>query len=159
MKKFVYNLKFHASRNHQVYILLQIKISGRFCFPRRNSGQTFIKNFLISGQVISGHYFLHELAYLAFFFSLQLTDTINNFEVILAARKEEYKKQFVKCFLNVIYFRYLEILHSSSFLNVSNFLVNHWTIFFLTMKTIFNWNFQSIATSTVQPFACNFNFN
>ena len=50
------------------------------------------------------------LLYLAIF-SLQLVDTINNFEVILAAREEEYKKRFVKCFLN-IYFRRLEILCS-----------------------------------------------
>ena len=61
-------------------------------------------------------------------FSLQLADTINNFEVILAAREEKYKKQFVKCYLNVICFRHLEILHCN-FLTVSNFLVKHWTIF------------------------------
>ena len=29
-------------------------ISGRIYFPRRNSGQTLIKNFLKSGQAISG---------------------------------------------------------------------------------------------------------
>ena len=29
-------------------------ISGRIYFPRRNSGQTLIKSFLRSGQVISG---------------------------------------------------------------------------------------------------------
>ena len=60
-------------------------------------------------------------------FSLQLADTINNFEVILAAREEKYKKQFVKCYLNVICFRHLEILHCN-FFTVSNFLVKHWTI-------------------------------
>ena len=54
------------------------------------------------------------LLYLAFF-SLQLADTINNFEVILAAREKEYKMKFVKSFLNVIYFRHLEILHSNFF--------------------------------------------
>ena len=42
--------------------------------------------------LFGGHYFLRELVYLAFF-SLQLTDTLNNFEVILEARKEEYKKR------------------------------------------------------------------
>ena len=68
-------------------------ISGIFYF----SGQTLIKIFLKCGQVISGHYFLHELFYLAFF-SLRLADTINNFEVILAAREEKYKKRFAKCF-------------------------------------------------------------
>ena len=78
--------------------------------------------------LFSGHYFLHELVYLAFF-SLQLANTINNFELILAAREKEYKRWFVKCFLNVIYFRDLEILHCSSFFTVSNFLFNHWTIF------------------------------
>ena len=41
---------------------------------------------------------------------------MNNSKVILAARKEEFKKRFVKYFLNVIYFMHLEILHSSSFL-------------------------------------------
>ena len=30
-------------------------VSGWFYFPRRNSGQTLIKNFLKSEQVISGH--------------------------------------------------------------------------------------------------------
>ena len=30
-------------------------VSGRFYFPRRNSGQTLMKNFLKSGQVISRH--------------------------------------------------------------------------------------------------------
>ena len=73
-------------------------ISAQFYFPRRNSIQTLIKIFLKSGQIISGLCFLQELLYLAFFFSLQLPDTVNNFEVILAAREEEYKKLFVKCF-------------------------------------------------------------
>ena len=30
-------------------------VSGRFYFPWRNSRQTLMKNFLKSGQVISGH--------------------------------------------------------------------------------------------------------
>ena len=30
-------------------------ISGQFHFPLRNSGQTLIKDFLKTGQVISGH--------------------------------------------------------------------------------------------------------
>ena len=62
--------------------------------------------------MFSRHYFLHELVYLAF--SLQLADAMNNFEVILTARGEKYKKRFVKRFLNVI-FKCCEILHSSSF--------------------------------------------
>ena len=66
-------------------------VSSWFYFPRRNSGQTLIKIFLKSGQVISGHYFLHELVYLAFF-SLQLMNTLNNFELILEAREKEYKR-------------------------------------------------------------------
>ena len=44
-----------------------------------------------------GHYFLHKLVYLAFFF-LQLADAINNFEVIFRVIEKEYKKRFVKCF-------------------------------------------------------------
>ena len=64
-------------------------VSGWYYFPRRNSGQTLIKNFVKSGLVISGHYFLHELVYLAFF-SVQLSNFINNFELILAAREKEY---------------------------------------------------------------------
>ena len=48
--------------------------------------------------LFSRHYFLHKRVYLAFF-SLQLADTTNNFELILAARKEEYKKRLVKCYL------------------------------------------------------------
>ena len=71
---------------------------------------------------------MHELVYLAFF-SLQLTNTINNFELILAAREKEHKRWFVKCFYNVIYFGDLEILHCRSFFTISNFLFNHWTIF------------------------------
>ena len=58
-------------------------------------------------------------------------------------------------FLNVIYFRHLEILHRSSFLPFLYFsqpLGN----FFLTVKAIFNWNFQSIATPTVQPFVAEY---
>ena len=55
------------------------------------------------------------------YFSLQLADTITNFEAILAAREEEYKKRFVKCFLNVIYFRHLKNIYSSCVFTVSNF--------------------------------------
>ena len=69
----------------------------------------------ISENTFSSEYLQWLLLYLAFF-SLQLGDTINNFEVILAAGKKEYKKQFAKCFLNVIYFRYLNILHRNFFL-------------------------------------------
>ena len=58
---------------------------------------------------------MHELVYLAFF-SLQLTNIINNFELILAAREKKHKRWFVKCFYNVIYFGGLEILHCSSLL-------------------------------------------
>ena len=65
--------------------------------------------------LFSGHYFQHKLVYLAFS-SLQLADTINNFEVILTVREGEYKKKLVKCFFNVSYIRYLEILYCSSFL-------------------------------------------
>ena len=56
---------------------------------------------LVSG--FSGHYFLHELVYLAFF-SLQLANAINNFELILAAREKEYKRWFVKCFFKCYLF-------------------------------------------------------
>ena len=72
-------------------------ISRRFYFPRQNSGQAPIKNFLKSGQVISGHSvwraFFSARIGLFSLFSLQLKDTLNNFEVILEARKEEYKKR------------------------------------------------------------------
>ena len=52
-----------------------------------------------------GHYFLYEMVYLVPP-PLQLTNIINNFEfeLILAARENEYKRWFVKCFLNAIYF-------------------------------------------------------
>ena len=86
-------------------------ISGRFYFSWQNSGQTFIKNFLKNGKVFC------------------LADTINNFEVILAAREGDYLKRFVKYFLNVAYVRYLEILHARSLFVVSNFLASHWTVF------------------------------
>ena len=97
-------------------------ISGRFYFPRRNSGQTVIKDFVKSGKVISENttqrtLFSVRTGLFSLFFFLQLADTINIFEVILAAREVEYKKRFVKCFLNVIYFGYLETLHCSSFLS------------------------------------------
>ena len=72
--------------------------------------------------LFNGHYFLHELS-----ISFQLTETTQNFDVILATREEWYKKRFVKCFSNVICFRHLEILHSSSF----------WP--FLIFRTIFSW--------------------
>ena len=61
-------------------------------------------------------------------------------------------------FFNVVYFGHLEILHSNFFFTVSNFLVNLLDNLFLTVKTIFNCNFQSIVPSTVQPFVYNFNF-
>ena len=53
-------------------------------------------------------------------------------------------------FLNVIYFRHLEILYCRSLFTVSIFS-QRFDNLFLTVKTIFNWNFQSVATSTVQP--------
>ena len=98
---------------------------------------------------------LRQLPLYLTFFSLQLADTINNFEVILAAREKEYKMKFVKCFLNVIYFRHSEILHCNFF---SPFLSFQSTIgnLFLSVKTIFNWNFYSIATSTVQRFVAKY---
>ena len=47
--------------------------------------------------LFSGQYCLHKLVYLAFFFFFSpISGLYNNFEVILAAREEEYKKQFVK---------------------------------------------------------------
>ena len=58
-------------------------------------------------------------------------------------------------FLNVIYFRHLEILYCRSFFTVSIFS-QRFDNLFLTVKTIFNWNFQSVATSTVQPFVAEY---
>ena len=63
------------------------------------------------------------------FFSLQLAETMNKFEVVLAAREEKYKKWFAKCFLNAIYLKHLEILHCSSFFILSKFLFNNYKIF------------------------------
>ena len=92
--------------------------------------------------LFSGHYFLNEQVYLAFF-SLQSANTINNFELILATREKEYKKWFAKGFLTVIYFRELEILHCSFFFTVSNFLFNHWTIF--------SWPYKQFLTGISSP--------
>ena len=61
--------------------------------------------------MFSGHYFCTNWP-----FALQLADTVNNLEVILTAREKENKKRFLKCFLNVVYFRHLEISHCSFFL-------------------------------------------
>ena len=83
---------------------------------------------LLVDTLFSGHYSLHELVYLNFF-SIQLANTINNFEEILVSREEKYKKRLVKCFLNVIYFSHLEILLFSPYFTVSNYLVKHWTSF------------------------------
>ena len=132
-------------------------INGRFYFPRRNSGQTLTKNLLISGQIISGHsvqqsLFSSRTGLFNLFFSPQLADTINSFEVTLAAREDECKKQFVKCFLNANDFRHIEILLSSSFFTVSIFQSTVGQTF-LDLKTIFNWNFKFIATFMVQSFA------
>ena len=79
---------------------------------------------VISGDSVSRILFSARTGLFTFFF-LQLADTISNFEVILAAREHEYKKRFVKSFLNVIYFRHLEILCFSSFFTVSNFLMKN----------------------------------
>ena len=78
------------------------------------------------------------------FFSLQLAYTINNFESILAAREKEYKRWFVKCFLNIIYFRGLEILHCSSFFTISNFSFNNWTIV--------SWPYNRYLTGIFSPY-------
>ena len=73
-------------------------------FPQQNSSQILIKNFLKSGQVISGHSVSRTLfsgqtslfsLFFFFFFlslslSLQLVDTINNFEAILVLREKEH---------------------------------------------------------------------
>ena len=72
-------------------------------FPQQNSSQILIKNFLKSGQVISGHSVSRTLfsgqtsLFSLFFFlslslslSLQLVDTINNFEAILVLREKEH---------------------------------------------------------------------
>ena len=80
-------------------ILLKMRLWHRY----------FLVNF---GEFLRGPFLTKHLRWLLLylaFFSLQLADTINNFKVILAVREKEYKKQFVKCFLNVIYFRHLEI--------------------------------------------------
>ena len=65
--------------------------------------------------------------YLAFF-SVQLANTINNFEAILTSREKEYKKQFVKYFLNVIYSD-IKKFYIVTFFTISNILGNHWTTF------------------------------
>ena len=59
-------------------------------------------------------------------------------------------------FLNVIYFRHLEILYCSSSFAVSIFFGQPLGNLFLTIKAMFNWNFQSIATFTVQPSAAEY---
>ena len=72
-------------------------------FPQQNSSQILIKNFLKSGQVISGHsvsrtLFSGQTSLFSLFFSLslslslslQLVDTINNFEAILVLREKEH---------------------------------------------------------------------
>ena len=70
-------------------------------FPQQNSSQILIKNFLKSGQVISGHsvsrtLFSGQTSLFSLFFSLslslslQLVDTINNFEAIVVLREKEH---------------------------------------------------------------------
>ena len=72
-------------------------------FPQQNSSQILIKNFLKSGQVISGHsvsrtlfsgqtslFSLFFFFFLSLSLSLQLVDTINNFEAILVLREKEH---------------------------------------------------------------------
>ena len=55
------------------------------------------------------------LLYLAFFFS-QISGQYKQFWSIVAVREKEYKKQLVNCFLNVICFKHLEIIHCNFFL-------------------------------------------
>ena len=73
----------------------------------------------------------------------------------LETREEKYKKTVSQMFLNAIYFRHLEILHRSSFFTGSVFSQPLGNLF-LTVKTIFNWNFQSVATFTVQSFVAKY---
>ena len=88
--------------------------------------------FFVSSVKFLRTHFLTEhiqwlLLYLAFF-SVQLANTITNFEAILTVREKEYKKQFVKCFLNVIYSD-IKKFYIVTFFTISNILVNHWTTF------------------------------
>ena len=99
-------------------------------FSLGNSGQTLIKKLSKSGQVNSSHSVQRTLfsaqTDLFSLFSLQLADTINIFQAILAAREEDYKCQmFFKCYLFQTFKNFILKL----FFAVSYFLVSHWTIF------------------------------
>ena len=56
-------------------------IRGQFCFPRRNSGQTLIKNFLKSGRhmCLTGWYLI---PFLLSYFLLEMVLIMNEFTVI-----------------------------------------------------------------------------
>ena len=56
-------------------------------------------------------------------------------------------------FLNVIYSD-IKKFYIVTFFTISNIL--SLDNLFLTAKTIYNWNFHSIATSTVQPFVAKY---
>ena len=100
-------------------------------FSLGNSGQTLIKKLSKSGQVNSSHSVQRTLfsaqTDLFSLFSLQLADTINIFQAILAAREEDYKccQMFFKCYLFQTFKNFILKL----FFAVSYFLVSHWTIF------------------------------
>ena len=98
-------------------------------FKKENLAHSY---FLVSFAKNLRTHFLSEhiqwvLLYLAFF-SVQLANTINNFEAILTAREKEYEKQFVKCFLNVLYSD-IKKFYIVTFFTISKILVNHWTTF------------------------------
>ena len=111
-------------------------ISGYFFFHWSNFGQSLIKSFLKGGQVISGtlingHYFLHEIGNLAFFFSpisRQPKIFINQ------NRKNDKMEQFYMYLLQTFGNFALKLLfHNFNLFNQPIYK------FFLAIKTINNW--------------------
>ena len=103
-------------------------ISGRFYFLQINSGQTLIKNFPKSRQVISGHYFLYKLVYLAFFFS-RISGHYKQFGSIFSGQRKGILKTFCQIFCKCYLFQTFRNFPLLLFFIFSNFLVNHWKIF------------------------------
>ena len=79
--------------------------------------------------------------------------------MILVAREKKYKKTVCQMLFKCYLAQTCKNFSFCLFFNCFWFFSQQLNIIFFIVKTIFNWNFQSIATSTVQLFAYNFSFN
>ena len=111
-------------------------VSGWFYFPLRNSGRTLTKNFLKSGQVLSGHCLMDTLYKLVFLFIIIIIIIYFYFNVFIV-------DVLLFCFVILVYLAFFfspisehyklfrNFTHCSSFFTVSNFSLFFFFLLFL----------------------------